>query len=277
MFLSVLSGSALAQGASKDSPTPAALLKLRPNLPGVDYDTPADEATRNACKVEPVVNEQSKYIGYALRDPQGKMLRRFVVARGGRRLDQWSYYQDGFEVYREDDLNGDTHLDECRWLNSGGSRIALIEKGKITSWKQISAEEASKVLVQALVAGDAALLETVMATSAELTDAGMPKDVIEKISQAAEKRVEQLAGLQKHLIGWNAQTIWNRFDGTFPHVIPADPAVGLAKDVTLYENAMVIPGTTAAQQNAAKLAFLQIPDMIQLGSTLEVRRAAPCN
>ena len=30
---------------------------------------------------------------------------------------------------------------------------------------------------------------------------------------------------------------------------------------------MVIPGTTAAQQNAAKLAFLQVPDMIQLGST----------
>ena len=46
-------------------------------------------------------------------------------------------------------------------------------------------------------------------------------------------------------------------------MIPADPAVGLAKDMTLYENAMVIPGTTAAQQNAAKLAFLQVPDMIQ--------------
>jgi thiol-disulfide isomerase/thioredoxin len=43
--------------------------------------------------------------------------------------------------------------------------------------------------------------------------------------------------------------------------------VGLAKDVTLYENAMVIPGTTAAQQNAAKLAFLQVPDMVQLGAS----------
>ena len=30
---------------------------------------------------------------------------------------------------------------------------------------------------------------------------------------------------------------------------------------------MVIPGTTASQQNAAKMAFLQVPDMIQLGST----------
>ena len=39
---------------------------------------------------------------------------------------------------------------------------------------------------------------------------------------------------------------------------------------------MVIPGTTAAQQAAAKLAFLQIPDMIQLGATwkfIELPRA----
>ena len=52
------------------------------------------------------MNAENKSIGYALRDPQGKMLRRFVSARGGR-MDQWSYYQDGFEVYREDDLDGD--------------------------------------------------------------------------------------------------------------------------------------------------------------------------
>ena len=82
---------------------------------------------------------------------RGRLLRRFVIAHGSRRLDQWSYYQDGFEVYREEDLDGDRSLDECRWLNAGGTRIARVEKGKIKGWKQISAEEASKVLVQALV------------------------------------------------------------------------------------------------------------------------------
>ena len=121
--------------------------------------------------------------------------------------------------------------------------------------------------MQALVSADMALLESVMATPAELTDAGVPKDVVKRIAAEANKRGEQLAALKKLLVGWNAQTIWNRFDGTFPHVIPADPTVGLAKDMTLYENAMVIPGTTAAEQNAAKLAFLQVPDLIQLGAT----------
>ena len=183
-------------------------------------------------------------VGYVLRDGQGKLLRRFIVARSNR-LDQWSYYQDGFEVYREEDLDGDRALDECRWLNTGGTRIARIERGQIQAWKQITAEEASKVLVQALASGDAALLETVMATPEELAAAGVPKDIIAKIAGVAAKRGDLIVELQKKLIGWNKQTIWNRFDGTFPHVIPADPASGLVKDLTLYENAMVIPGTTA--------------------------------
>jgi thiol-disulfide isomerase/thioredoxin len=243
------------------------LLELRPKLQGAEYDTPTDQASINACKVETVLNDQKRSVGYALRDGQGKLLRRFVIAHGSPRLDQWSYFQDGFEVYREEDLDGDRSLDECRWLNAGGTRIALVERGAIKGWRQISAEEASKILVQALVSGDAALLETVMATPAELAAAGVTKDVVSKVAAAAAKRPEELGELRKKLIGWNEQTVWNRFDGTFPHVIPADAASGLAKDLVLYENAMIIPGTSAAQQNAAKMAFLQIADMIQLGAT----------
>ena len=95
-------------------------------------------------------------------------------------------------------------------------------EGKDKGWKQISAEEASKVLVQALVAGDVALLETVMATPAELAAAGLPKEVVDKVAAASADRASQVAALQKQLVGWNDQTVWNRFDGTFPHVIPAD-------------------------------------------------------
>ena len=157
-------------------------------------------------------------------------------------------------------------LTNRRWLNAGGTRIARIEKGQIRAWRQITAEEASKVLVQALAGRDAALLETVMATPEDLAAAGVPKDIVAKVAGAAAKRAELVGDLQKKLIGWNKQTIWNRFDGTFPHVIPADPASGLANHLTLYENAMVIPGTIGTEQNPAKLAFLQIPDMVQIGA-----------
>ena len=154
VLLGLLRAPAMGQANPKVLPSSSALLKLRPKLQGVEYDSPQDEAAVAACKVESVINDQKRNVGYALRDAQGKLLRRFVIARGGSKLDQWSYYQDGFEVYREEDLDGDQGLDECRWLNAGGMRIAQIEKGQITGWKQISAEEASKVLVQALVLRD---------------------------------------------------------------------------------------------------------------------------
>ena len=48
-------------------------------------------------------------------------------------MDQWSYYQDGFEVYREIDLDGDRSLDEARWINAGGMRVATVKKGKIVA------------------------------------------------------------------------------------------------------------------------------------------------
>jgi thiol-disulfide isomerase/thioredoxin len=266
---------ARAQQAPKP-PTAKDLLGLSPILPGVEYDVPQDEAAKNACRVETVLNDQQRSVGYALRDGQGKLLRRFVIAHGSKRLDQWSYYQDGFEVYREDDLDGDRSLDQCRWLNAGGSRIALVQQGKARSWRQISAEEASKVLVQAVVRGDLQLLETVMATADELSGAGVPKDIVDKVAAAAARRVEAVSALRKQLVGWNEQTIWSRFDGTLPHVIPADASAGLQKDLTLYENAMVIPSSTAGQAANAKLAFLQVPDMIQLGATwkfIELPRA----
>ncbi len=265
-FLAFVVVAAVATAAHGAAYSPRDLLTYRPHLPGVECDTPTDQAGIDACKVETVTNAEKRGVGYLLRDGQGKILRRFVIAHGHARLDQWSYFQDGFEVYREDDLDGDRQLDECRWLNAGGSRIALLEVGKIKSWKRISPEEASKVLVQALVARDNDLLATVMATPEELKAAGLPREFVEKAQAALANRPAKLAELAKSLVGWSKATIWNRFDGTYPHLIPADPSVGLEKDLTLYENAMIFPTVAGAQQATAKMAFLQIPDLIELGS-----------
>jgi hypothetical protein len=51
--------------------SPKDLLKFRPTQTGVDYDTPADAAAIDACKVELVTDTQKRTVGYALRDGQG--------------------------------------------------------------------------------------------------------------------------------------------------------------------------------------------------------------
>ena len=248
--------------------TPRKLLEIAPALKkGVEYDTPTDPAAINACKVETVFSAPKRPIGYALRDGQGKLLRKFIDSDGNGFMDQWSFYQDGFEVYRETDRTNDKSPDECRWLNAGGTRVGVLKDGKITAWKRISAEEASKVLVQALVAGDLGLLETVLATPDELAKLGVPKGEVDQVTAAAGQRFEQANALIKGLAasGWNRDFVWNRLDGNMPHVIPADADTGLAQDVMLYENAVVFAGPASGEVDTRKVAFLQVPEMIKLG------------
>jgi len=269
-LLAALPGLARAQGATGVGE----LLKLHPILKGVEYDVPADAAAVAACKSELAYGmikskgvERKAAIGYALRDGQGKMLRRFVDANADTKMDMWSYYQDGFEVYRETDLDGDGGPDECRWLNGGGTRVAAVSRGQVTAWKRVSAEEASKVLVQGLVNRDLALIETVLATPDELTALGVPKGEVAQVAGAAAQRVDQVRALLQNLAGWNAKTVWNRLDGLMPHLIPADAATGVAQDIILYENAVIFAGPPQGQPNPAKLTFLQAPEMVKLGET----------
>ena len=265
-------GAATAQNA----PTARDLLALQPVVKGVEYETPADAASIDACKIETVFDARKKAIGVMLRDGQGRLLRRFVDADGdkGRQMDQWSYYQDGFEVYRETDLNGDLRADECRWLNTAGTRVANValakpREYKVTGWKRISAEEASKVFVQGLVSGDLALIQSVFATPEELAALGIPKGEVDRVAAASAKRYEQvqalLGGLKK--MGWNNATVWNRLDGLMPHLIPADAASGLSQDLVLYENAVIFVGNAGGQASPDKVAFLQAPEMVRIGET----------
>lgn len=263
----------VAMGQSKT--TPEALLNFKPSLRGVEYEAVTDPAAINACKVEAVTDANKQQIGFALRDGQGKLLRKFLDTDGNRALDQWSYYQDGFEVYRENDLNNDRSLDECRWLNSAGTRIATVKsipaakdkewKVQITGWKRLSAEEASKVFVQGLVWSDMALMETVLATPEELASLGIPQATIKQITASASNRVAEVKTVLQNLKGWNSQTTWSRLDGMMPHLIPADPSTSLKQDLILYENAVIFPASTGNQANPANMAFLQVPEMIKLG------------
>ena len=262
------------------------LTRNAPVFRGVDYDLPAalvkgdDPAVKaavDACKVE--VNKK----GFTVRDGQGKLLRRFLdtndqkTQRTGEEkptthLDQWSYYQDGFEVYREVDTNEDGSLDEVRWMNSAGSRIAQVkpsEKGgvRVVAWTRISAEEASKVLVQSLVQGDRALMESVLATPEELDSIGAPKATVDRVAEAQAGRAKALGSLLGALKdkGWTGQTTWSRFDGMMPHVIPADPEIGLKNEVMMYEN-VVFFGDSGNPDATSKMAYLSAPEVVKIGN-----------
>src|SRR5437868_1941234 len=132
--------------------TPADVLKLKPRQLGVDCSTPKTDDEPN-CKVE-IEKGTGKQAGYVLRDPQGKLVRRFFDTVGDGHIHLWSYYKDGIEVYREIDSKGSGKPDQFRWVNSGGSRwgIDRNEDGIIDEWKAISPEEVGQELLIAVTA-----------------------------------------------------------------------------------------------------------------------------
>lgn len=253
---------AIGQGAKPD--INQQILNLRPAVKGivVEYDTPPDADAVAACKTENPVSPP----GFLLRDAQGRILRRFVDVVPEKGLDQWSYYQDGFEVYREVDLDGDKSVDEARWMNAAGTRTALVKNNAIVGWKRISAEEASKVLVHALVTGDLALLESVMASPDELAALGVPGAEVARAKAGAAGRAVAVAALRKGLAGWDKSTAWLRTDAAMPHAIPADASAGLKGDLTLYENAVIFAGSPK-EGPGDKTAFLQASEIVKVGET----------
>src|SRR5437764_14822839 len=84
------------------APTPDQILRFRPKQAGVLIGTPTAQEV-SACKVELV--KAVKGSGWMLRDPHGLPLRKFMDSNGDNKIDVWSYYKDGVEVYREVDTN----------------------------------------------------------------------------------------------------------------------------------------------------------------------------
>ena len=263
---------ALAPCVARAQPTPAYFLQLAPTVKGVEIDTPTDK-TMPECKVERVVGAGKRPVGWALRDGQGQLLRRvfdnkaILDATKPVKANQWSYYKDGFEVYRDLDTNADDYVDEARFLNSAGTRVASIKANKVVGWRRLSAEEASKVFVQGLIAPDLALIESVLATPEDLASLGLPRAMVEHATAAAADRPARLKALSAALAagGWNKATAWYRFDNQMPHAIPADASADLKGDVLIYENAAVFATSNAKGASPLDLPYLQVAEMVKLG------------
>ena len=137
-----------------DTPSSDQALKLMPVQSGVDYDRPSPE---DAAKCKISAKKIDGHVGWIVTGPDGAILRKFVDTNDDNYVDQWSYYKDGLEVYRDIDSNSNHKADQYRWFHTGGSRWALDtnEDGVIDSWKAISAEEATAEVIAAIATAGA--------------------------------------------------------------------------------------------------------------------------
>jgi thiol-disulfide isomerase/thioredoxin len=226
------------------APTVAQMLSFKPRQDGVVCATPS--ADKHAgCKVE-LVKGQQQGSGWVLKDEEGNLLRRYFNTRftsvnDGTKIDVWSYYKDGQEVYRESATTNGQPPDQYRWFNAGGSKWGVDENkdGKIDSWKVISPEEVSQEILAALINRDFARLQPLLLTESELKSLDLPSDqagrIREQLKAASEKFQETLGKLKL-----SPKATWIHLETVAPQCVVAEGARGEvvkhARGTLLYDN-----------------------------------------
>ncbi|MBA3315494.1 MAG: TlpA family protein disulfide reductase [Planctomycetota bacterium] len=253
----IVSASFAAPTFAADPPSASVALSFQPRQKGVEIDVP-DKADVANCTVK--VERKGNVSGWVVLGPQGQILRRFLDTDGDNVVDQWRYFHNGVEVYRDLDTNANNKMDQARWVNTGGTRwgIDANEDGKIDSWKVLSAEEATRVAVEAMLAGDAALLQTVLIGADDVKALGIGGDIAKQLLDSVAKPAEQIQAATTGSKILTSQTTWMRFDSSSPGVVPADEGKA-AKDLFVYENAMAIV------EYGDQTGLVQIGEMLRVG------------
>ncbi len=240
-------------------PTADAALALMPVQKDVEFDRPkADEIAKCTIDVEKIGGR----VGWVVKDPQGIVIRRFIDTNGDNTVDQWSYYDGGLEVYRDIDSNANGKADQCRWLNTGGTRwgVDTDEDGKIDSWKSISAEEVSAEAVAAMAGRDAARFQRLLLTTDELKSLNVGEKFGAVIGDKIAAAPKRFTGLMSETTFSTVATEtpkWINFSGTRPGIVPAGTE-GTTKDLLVYEN------VAAMMEVGGKTGQVQIGTMIKL-------------
>lgn len=215
-------------------------LSIQPKLPGVDYDQP-DAAARNDCKVDSA-SDKFGVPGWVVYDNTERILRLFLDRNKDQKLDQWSYYKDGIEVYRESDIDFDGKLDEFRWLGSAGMRKGIDGNadGEIDRWEMISVEEVAQEAFNAIKFQDNVRFGRLLISNSELKSLGLTgsvgSDVAKRVDNA-RKGFSTMVRKQRQ-IGKSTEFVYS---GTGqPGVAAANSRDGITKDIVCYDHASVV-------------------------------------
>ncbi len=261
-LLAVLGVAILASfaGAAKAAEAPSVeqtLSLFKPSQRDVEYETPPPQDFKK-CRIS--VERVGKTSGWVVFGPSGQVLRRFVDSDGDGTVDQWRYYNHGLEVYRDIDTNHNRKPDECRWLNTGGSRWAVDsnEDGRIDSWKSLSPEEAVRIAMLAILRSDEKLLQTVLVTQEDLTSLGVAESYAAKILNAVADSGRKIQAIETNSKILNENSKFTRADNLTPASIPAEKGK-LRDDLFVYENAMAIV------DSAGKPGLVQIGELVRVG------------
>ena len=233
-------------------------LGYTPRQSNVAYDKVAEKDV-DSCTSK--YETRNGFEGLVIYSPDGQPLRRFADGNGDKQVDQWCYYKDGIEVYRDIDSDFNGAADQYRWLGTAGTRWGLDknEDGKIEQWKVISAEEVTMEIVEAIKLRDDERFRRLLVSDAELKILGLGEDKGDQLTtrlENAKKGFAEFARSQKMI---NVGTKWAHFAADKPGIVPAGTE-GASQDIVAYENVIAIVDNEGTSQQ------LMIGTLVQIGN-----------
>lgn len=270
----IISGTTV-QAVEKD-PQVTVALSYKPRQANVAYDQIAEkEIEKCSSKTE----SKNGVEGLTIYGADGQILRRFTDVNGDRQVDQWCYYKDGIEVYRDIDSDFNKSADQYRWLGTGGMRwgIDKNEDGKIDAWKFISPEEVTIELVDAIKSKDEEKYRRLLLSDQEIKMLGLGEEKSRELQERVNNARIGFADFAAKQNLVTAKTKWAHFAADKPGVVPSGTN-GATRDIIAYENVISIldndgtsqqlmVGTLVQQGDAWKLADL--PRVVTEGATVE--------
>lgn len=260
MLTGGLAGSAAAQ-------KPEQLLVRQPAMPNVQVSTPT-AAEMATCKVEervwPAADNGKKPKGMIVLDGSGRKLRQFIDTTGdGTKFNIVSYYLDGVESFREVDTNGNGKPDSFRWLGANGGKqgVDRNENGTIDTWVNISAEEVTQELFQALQANDAERMKALLMTDDDLKALKLPQAEETRLRKKSEQASARFAKAASDL-KLTAKSKWMHAEMTPPHTTPRD-ALGTSEDLVRHKNVAVLMD----MGDSKTMSYFSTGEMVQIGRT----------
>lgn len=204
----------------------------------IQKDVVIDMPKSEECELSPAPTEIGS--GFSITNLQGQPLRLFLDTNKSGRVNVWSYFRDGIEVYRDMDTDNNGNANECRYFHTAGTRwgIDANEDGAIDVWKQISAEEVAAEVIVALRTQDAARIMRVVLSPEQLKSLELGEKFNQTVRTKIEAMPKLLAESMSQIRFTSATSDWSQFGGDMPAQIPAGRD-GNKRDFCVYENARV--------------------------------------
>jgi thiol-disulfide isomerase/thioredoxin len=197
----------------------------------VDYEKPGVAVLKD-CKFTQTKDPS----GFVVHHSSGRLLRRFIDNNKDGKLDQWSYYDHGQEVYRDVDINYDGKTDQYRWIGEAGTRWGIDndQNGIIDSWKVISAEEVAYECFQAIKNRDQDRFNRLLITPAEFSALKLNSEIASDIKERWTKARSNFLTMSRAQKSISSKSKWVYAGNGWPSMMPAGQNGGT--DLSIYNH-----------------------------------------